>query len=184
MGTVAQPCIKGTPPLGPADGRQYCPSFNLAISAEEEGFEPPVGVTPLRFSRPLPSTTRPLLQRPPVLSIEERSASTGPCSAPVPSRGQRQRRTVHSDVPQRLDPARLPQSSEQPRASPQIHNHPSMGNGTDHWPCRTPNPERQKHRCHQKTHGTEERKSPRFACSNGNHYGSPHRWHNGTQTRR
>ena len=36
--------------------------FNCQILAEEEGFEPPVGFPLRRFSRPLPSTTRPLLQ--------------------------------------------------------------------------------------------------------------------------
>ena len=37
--------------------------FNFQGLAEEEGFEPPVPLQVRRFSKPLPSATRPLLQR-------------------------------------------------------------------------------------------------------------------------
>ena len=39
-------------------------SLNNQIMAEEVGFEPTVGVNPRRFSRPVHSTTLPLLRHP------------------------------------------------------------------------------------------------------------------------
>lgn len=44
---------------------QHCtssPQYSLRSSAEEEGFEPSKGFPPCRFSKPVPSTTQPLLR--------------------------------------------------------------------------------------------------------------------------
>ena len=41
----------------------YSQSDNIGVVAEEVGFEPTEGVNPRRFSRPVHSTTLPLLRR-------------------------------------------------------------------------------------------------------------------------